>query len=320
MYKHNYSNMQKNFVYDCNFFNHYQFNDPISFNDIILHYKKKHEKTFCSNCNEKGHVIKNCNGPITSYGILAFTTTPHPDNYSSLELENLVKDKCKNSYIPPNKRNNIKFLMIQRKQTMAFIDLIRGKYDPNNLSIYFNEMTSNEKKMIKEWTFKEIWNFCWLNKDSKIYLTEYTNASLKYHKLDLQYYLNNCKDEYDFCEFSVPKGRKNVKEKNIDCAKREFFEETGYNSSNYHILFNYPLIEEEFMGTNNIKYKHVYFLARLHDNIPAPKVDINNLVQCCEVSNIGLLSLEECMQLFRPYDTSKKEVLTKVYHDICKLY
>ena len=312
--------MQKQIVYPINHFNQFQFNDHQSFNDISKYYTERHLKTYCSNCNERGHIVKNCNGPITSYGILAFTTNHHNKYFSSKELADLVKQKCKHNYIPPYKQNHIKFLMIQRKQTMGFIDLIRGKYETDNLQTYFDEMTSVEKDMLRDWSFKNIWDFCWLNKDSKIFLSEYNNAYIKYHKLDVIHYIDNSKDLYDFCEFSIPKGRKNVKESNIDCAKREFFEETGYNSSHYNILINYPLIEEIFVGTNNVRYKHVYFLARLHDNIPAPFVNKNNILQSGEVSNIGLLSLEECLELFRPYDTSKKEVLQKVYDDICRLF
>ena len=311
--------MQKPIIYQINHFNQFQFDDHESFYDISKYYTERHLKTFCSNCNEKGHIVKNCNGPITSYGILAFTTIPHTEYFSSTELENLVNQKCKHHYIPPHKQNHIKFLMIQRKQTMGFIDLIRGKYETENLQTYFNEMTDVEKDMLSNWTFKDIWDFCWLNKDSKIFLSEYNNAYIKYCNLDIKHYINNSKHLYDFCEFSIPKGRKNVKENNLDCAKREFYEETGYDSSHYDILTKYPLIEEEFLGTNNIRYKHVYFLARLHHNIPAPFVNKNNILQSGEVSNIGLLSLEECLILFRPYDNSKKEVLQKVYNDICRI-
>jgi ADP-ribose pyrophosphatase YjhB (NUDIX family) len=307
------------FFYDPEHFNNFQFNDPESFNDIDRHYAEKHMNTYCSNCNEKGHVIKNCNGPITSYGILAYTTKSHSKYYSSIELENLINSKCKHIYKPPNKRNNIRFLMIQRKQTMGFIDLIRGKYTLDNLHVYFNEMTFQEKEMLRHWSFKDIWEFCWLNKDSKIFISEYNNAYIKYRRLDINYYLNNSENIYDFCEFSIPKGRKNTRESNLDCARREFFEETGYNNSHYTVLTNYPLIIEEFTGTNNINYRHVYFLAHLHDNIPGPYLNKQNILQCGEVSNIGLLTLEECLELFRPYDTSKKQVLQKVHDDICRL-
>ena len=44
-----------------------------------------------------------------------------------------------------------------------------------------------------------------------------------------------------------------MKETNIICAEREFYEETGYNKSTYDFIKNYPIIQEEFIGTNNIR-------------------------------------------------------------------
>jgi ADP-ribose pyrophosphatase YjhB (NUDIX family) len=242
--------------------------------------------------------------PITSYGILAYTTKDHPNYYSSIYLENLIKNKC--IY---KRKSNVKFLMIQRATTMGFIDIIRGRYKYNNILSCFNEMTFKEKEILRHWSFDEIWNFCWLNKNSRIYKSGYKYAYEKFKRLDVNYYLKKSKNIYDFCEFSIPKGKKKNKESILDCAKREFFEETGYNNSHY-TLMDYPLITEEFIGTDNVFYKHVYFLAQL------PKLNKNNMLQCGEVSNIGLLTLSECVTLIRPYDTCKKQVLKNVSADI----
>jgi hypothetical protein len=34
--------------------------------------KSKYRNIYCVNCGEKGHVVKDCFGPITSFGIIAF--------------------------------------------------------------------------------------------------------------------------------------------------------------------------------------------------------------------------------------------------------
>ena len=34
--------------------------------------KSKYKNIYCVNCGEKGHVVKDCFGPITSFGIIAF--------------------------------------------------------------------------------------------------------------------------------------------------------------------------------------------------------------------------------------------------------
>ena len=81
-----------------------------------------YKKLQCLNCGFYGHVIKTCNYPITSYGILCYF------------VEN---------------NNNIKYLMIQRKDSLCYIEFMRGYYDVNNvfyLCTLFKYITINEKK------------------------------------------------------------------------------------------------------------------------------------------------------------------------------
>ena len=319
-----------NLYFDPDHFNQFQFNEPNIFRNISEHYKNKYRDLSCSNCNEKGHIIKQCPNSIMSYGIIAFADQPLFDsiykNYSEKKIFELAQEsiKCETEttkYIIPAKKNDndIRFLMIQRKNTMGFIDLIRGKYPITNfkdiLLVYFNEMTHDEKELLRTNTFSEIWNYTWNNKNSNLYKKEYINASLKYQKIDIEYYLKNSTNSFDFSELSFAKGRKSQNETDKQCAKREFTEETGYTSDAYDFL-NYPPIEEEFIGTNKIKYKHVYYLAKLKKGIASPKVDQDNMLQCGEVHAIALLTYQECMSMIRPYDIQKKEVLTHVYNDI----
>ena len=42
------------------------------FTVIIRMVVLKYRNIYCVNCGEKGHVVKDCNGPITSFGIIAF--------------------------------------------------------------------------------------------------------------------------------------------------------------------------------------------------------------------------------------------------------
>jgi 8-oxo-dGTP pyrophosphatase MutT (NUDIX family) len=107
-----------------------------------------------------------------------------------------------------------------------------------------------------------------------------------------------------------------MKESNIACAEREFYEETGYNKKNYKFIKNYPTIYEEFTGTNGVNYKHIYYLVKMKDNVLPPKIDKNNIIQTGEVKNIGWFDYEECIALIRPYDIEKKKVITNVYNDI----
>ena len=100
----------------------------------IIVKKKKFKKIFCNNCNESGHVIKQCPREITSYGFIAFKIVNNKEeelydkNSKMEEILSHVKTVGSNDSYP-----KIKFLMIQRKNTMSFTDFVRGKYDNNTL-------------------------------------------------------------------------------------------------------------------------------------------------------------------------------------------
>ena len=280
---------------------------------------------YCVNCGEKGHVLKECSGPITSFGIIAFKTCKDEndckdDTNSSLKeiLNKLNVKKC-------NKYPKIKFLMIQRKDTMGYIDFIRGKYDVRSeydneynkkIKICLDEMTQNEKENLLTKDFDTIWNDLWVNHDSKCYKNEYELAKKKYSSLNIKSLVNNSSTTYFFTEFGFAKGRRAMRETNLMCAEREFFEETGYDKSCYNFIKNYPIIKEEFIGTNNVEYRHIYYLVKMKDNVPPPSIDIYNKVQIGEVRNIGWFTLDECLKLIRPYDIAKKNMIKRVSKDI----
>lgn len=285
---------------------------------------------YCANCGEKGHVVKGCDRPITSFGIIAFKivhTKEDEINDKNNSLDAIVnKEMKKVKTEDDNVFPKIKFLMIQRKDTMGYIDFVRGKYpnfnedDKNSkISTLLNEMTYKEKNNLLTKSFDEIWGALWVNHESKCFKNEYEGAKRKFNSLNVKSLVANSRTEYEFQEFGFPKGRRNMKETNIGCAEREFYEETGYDKLCYEFISNYPLVHEEFVGTNGVKYRHIYYLVKMKDKVRPPKLDINNKVQAGEVRNIGWFSFQESMSLLRPYDTAKKDVLKYVFNDITKM-
>lgn len=287
--------------------------------------KKNHRNVYCVNCGEKGHVVRDCEGPITSFGILAFKVVrssqdeKYDKNQKLVDILNTVNAR-QNIYV---KYPKVKFLMIQRKDTMGYIDFIRGKYPENDenakmemLQVCLHEMTFDEKRNLLTQDFTSLWRDLWCNKNSKTFKNEYENAKHKFNKLDVKTLVEQSTTSYHHTEFSIPKGRRNMKESNIACAEREFFEETGYSKEHYDFIRNYPTIHEEFIGTNGVRYRHIYYLVKMKDNIPPPHIDNSNIIQIGEVQNIGWFTAEECLSLIRPYDTAKKEVIIKVHQDI----
>jgi|688.fasta_scaffold01547_8 8-oxo-dGTP pyrophosphatase MutT (NUDIX family) len=286
--------------------------------------KSKYRNIYCVNCGEKGHVVKDCHGPITSFGIIAFkvvdnnTNQIHDKNSKLVNILSSVKQINTTNTYPKTK-----FLMIQRKDTMGFTDFVRGKYPDDQLEskkilpIFLNEMTEQEKQSLLTKSFDEIWRTLWVNHDSKCFKNEYEYAYRKFQKLDIPNLIQEFgKSNFTFQEFGFPKGRRNMKETNIACAEREFFEETGYDKNCYDFIKNYPTIHEEFVGTNGVRYRHIYYLVKIKDDAPPAKIDYKNKIQTGEVQNIGWFTYDECMSVIRPYDIAKKQVIKKVYDDL----
>jgi 8-oxo-dGTP pyrophosphatase MutT (NUDIX family) len=287
--------------------------------------KLKYKNIYCVNCGEKGHVVKDCNGPITSFGIISFKIV-ESEKDEMYDKNNKLQEILSTVAINNSKKYpKTKFLMIQRKDTMGFTDFVRGKYSEdenelkNILPIFLNEMTYIEKNNLLTKSFDEIWKTLWVNHDSKCFKNEYEFAYRRFQKLNIPQLIKESQSSFGFQEFGFPKGRRNMKETNIACAEREFFEETGYDKSCYDFIKNYPTIQEEFIGTNGVKYRHIYYLVKMKDRVPPPKIDYKNKIQTGEVQNIGWFSYEECMSIIRPYDTAKKRVVKKVYDDLLEM-
>lgn len=244
--------------------------------------------TVCINCNEVGHTFKYCKKPITSYGILAFKETNLQHNCSS--------------------NKNLNFLLVQRKDTIGYIDFLRGKYDTlEYLQILLLEMTQEEHIKILNNTFDNLWDMLWCSKTSKTYKNEYAYAKEKFNELDIKFLLENTPTKYTHTEYDIPKGRRTNTENEKDCAKREFMEETGYHENEFFVLDHLPPIIEVFLGSNGIWYKHVYYYAKITTN-RMPIIGDHPL-QIREIKSILWCDFKTCINTFRKYDTTKRTTI-----------
>jgi 8-oxo-dGTP pyrophosphatase MutT (NUDIX family) len=284
------------------------------------------KKVHCVNCGECGHVIKNCKGPITSFGIIIFKIVKDEQEEINNVPNEIKKYLKQDIYICPQRKKypKIKFLMIQRKDTMSYIDFLRGKYPESEpektemLNVQFSEMTGSERESLKTNNFDNLWENLWINKSSRLYKNEKAFSKDRFLKVDVNQYLETTHSSWVLQEFGFPKGRRNIKETNIACAEREFYEETGYEKHMYEFIKNYPIIEEEFVATNNITYKHKYYLVKLKDKY-TNYIPESSQIQECEVRSVGWYSINECILLIRDYDITKKNILNNVCKDVEKM-
>ena len=235
----------------------------------------------CNNCGKLGHQYYKCIFPIASYGIILFRK---------------------------KKSGTFEYLLICRKNSFGYIDFIRGKYSISNkdhIIMMIDEMSNQEKKNIVTMTFEELWDTIWYPNKS-----EFKHAKDKFltlrDNIDLEFTLNDCLLEsttnWEDPEWGFPKGRRNNREKDFDCARREFREETGITNK-LKFIENIEPFQEIFIGSNQKGYMHTYYIASLEND-----TTMNNF-QKSEVSKMEWMTHKKAINKIRSSDIDKLKVI-----------
>lgn len=302
---------------------------------------KKKENIFCNNCGKYGHIYKKCYEPILSYGIICLNLNDtnidefciskyrFPNNIQQLKNICIIKYIQKNISCNNKKdldiyedkiSTSIETLMVRRKYTYNYIYLIRGLYniELENIIKSINLLTKSEYNNIITKEFDELWNEIFNNTNNN---NEYNKA--KEHFFLLRTYIipqikHRINIIYDYPEWGFPKGKRTNNETNLECAIREFEEETGLNESNYTILDRlFPLIEI-VKGSDGLNYKHVYYIGLLNNNINKFDVKLplaNSLTNTnynYEIGDIKLFSIEQSISIIRDYNIERLELINNL--------
>ena len=135
------------------------------------------------------------------------------------------------------------------------------------------------------------------------------NARHTYYSLESL--VNECKQSWAEQEWGFPKGKRNYNESDVDCALREFYEETGFNNRNMaFVINNIAPYEEVFMGSNYKSYKHRYFLMYVDYN--ASILEKMTGGDMMEISKVEWKSFTDGLNVIRSYNLEKKRVLSNV--------
>lgn len=276
-------------------------------------YVKKKATIMCANCGGYGHLYKSCNHPVISYGIICYRLFFNEDT---------------TSYEP-------RFLMVQRKDSLSYVEFIRGKYSLENrkyIMKLFSNMTGEERDRIGGLDFDYLWKSMWCKpseeETNKNFTKEYCESAEKFNALkkgyllkteedgiipfSLEYLLENTEIAYQETEWGFPKGRRNINEDDVSCALREFREESGVHLKCIRLLTDVKPLEEVFSGSNKIRYKHVYYLARYVSEC------FEMQVNCREVRDVRWFTYEEMMERIRPYNVERRELAKRVMAVIMK--
>lgn len=179
--------------------------------------------------------------------------------------------------------------MVQRKYSLCFVEFVRGNYMLQNRTYILklvSNMTDEERDMLLDGPFTHIWNTFWHTESDDViascFVKEFNKSSYLYGQLRKGYWLRTGEPPetklrffnlesaiidthaaYIEPEWGFPKGRRDINESDIECAKREFMEETAMDTSDIIFLQNINPVEETFFGMNRVNYRHIYYVASI---------------------------------------------------------
>jgi 8-oxo-dGTP pyrophosphatase MutT (NUDIX family) len=228
----------------------------------------------------------------------------------------------------------LEFLLIQRRDSLGFIELMRGRYKVNDIDyirLHMNGITEAERAKYCEGPFEKLWTGMWGLDHSHLYKNEYETAKGKWEQIHKgvvdangkswtsRDIMASCAEAHSTPEWGFPKGRRDSQESDYVCAMREMFEETGVRESDVIPIQNLEPIVESFFGSNHVHYCHKYFLVWVPPTLDI-KFDKENDHMRKEIGDLRWVSVEEGLGLIRPQNVEKREVLLRaasIFRNLC---
>ena len=271
---------------------------------------------FCTNCGEHGHSTKQCLQPITSYGIILFRVKGGWN-----QAEQLIASDTSLNGLECVPQANLEYLLIQRKDSLGFIDILRAKYNVTDIAYISQQlrgMTRSEQEKLLFEPFDSLWEQMWgpSPQGTNSYKNEKEQSRQKLEALragtpSLEEIIKTVNHTWDTPEWGFPKGRRDPHETEYFCALRELWEETGISERDVIPIKNLEPISETFFGSNHIQYSHKYYIMYMPQEREVV-FDSTNKIMSREIGDIRWCSLEEGSKLIRADNIEKREMLFRV--------
>ena len=120
------------------------------------------------------------------------------------------------------------------------------------LQTLFRAMTRGEHHRILTLTFQHLWESVW-GSQSLSHKADYDNSEARYNELrgtdghGIERIIAENPSVWDEPEWGFPKGRRNPRETDLNCAIREFQEETALERQDFTVIQNTCPISETFL-------------------------------------------------------------------------
>lgn len=245
-------------------------------------------------------------------------------SYNNMEFHNVInnkilKRKAITSYgliVYTVIENKTYYLLGKVRDTISFKQFINMNISHDTMRTYLEHMAKIEKERLIYDDYENIVNDMIMNEHNKNQLLnpEYIDKFNLYKQLYVEL-LQDDKIGLDDYPYIFPKGRKKKNESELNCAIREFEEETKISSKYVEICNNIDPIEETYFGLDGHLYRTIYYTGHINssylDNI---MTDIsNNFIQTKyrrtisdEISKIKWLTYNEATNIL---DNTKQYIL-----------
>lgn len=211
------------------------------------------------------------------------------------------------------------YLLVCRLHSIHFELFVRGHYEIeyDKIALLFEQMSIYEQESIVNLPFNRLW--CRANNITSIRFTEQYligknmyNAMKTYlrekYSMTLGDIVEKHRSKWAYPEWGFPKGRPQPNESGIDCAKREFFEETNIDKNGYTFPFgDDKTISEGYRSDDDNTYQCFYYVAesKIKHRLFISK---QNKHQAHEILALKWCKISECKKLIR--DNRKISILS----------
>jgi 8-oxo-dGTP pyrophosphatase MutT (NUDIX family) len=285
-----------------------------------------HHNNICTNCGGKGHTFRQCIAPVTSYGVIMVRPQKGFDVAVALSANPGMVTGMENQAL--------EFLLIQRRDSLGFIELMRGRYkvtDIEYIRLHMDGITAEEREKYCVGPFETLWSGMWGLDHSHLYKNEYETAKAKWEQLNKgvtdgsgrvwtsRDILASCGPAPATPEWGFPKGRRDSQESDYVCAMREMYEETGVHESDVVPIQNLEPLVESFFGSNHVHYCHKYFLVWVSPEMEI-KFDKENDHMRKEIGDLQWVTVEKGLGYIRPENVEKREILLRaasIFRNLC---